>query len=405
MIGNAFPCFSGSRNLGIETRRLFSTIPGSPPAMNITFSDRQSRIITQALTGLALLTLTALVFFMFLAVIRFLSAFSSVLLPLATAGILSLLLRPAVSWLRAKTKLPTAPAAILVLLGFFIPILLLIISFGGLLIVQINNLIQALPELWERLQAWAAENAPALENVIERAGGQEEIDAWVKDQSAPLLNLAAGGAQGLLGILSAFMGFLSWLVLPVYLIFFLIAPPFSFENLRELLSFVKEEQREDIMFLTRQFVDIVVVFFRGQLLIALIQGLIMAVGFSLTGLSYGFILGLLFGLLNLIPYLGNIVGLAIVMPLAWFQPGGGPGLLISVLVVLGVTQTIESYYLTPKIMGKQTGLHPMAVIFAMFFWGKAFSGILGLILAIPLTAFLVVFWRLAREKYLPHPSE
>ena len=70
------------------------------------------------------------------------------------------------------------------------------------------------------------------------------------------------------------------------------------------------------------------------------------------------------------------------------------------VVALIVAQSVESYYLTPKIMGKQTGLHPMAVIFAMFFWGRVFQGIFGLMLAVPLTAFLVVFWRLAKEKYL-----
>ena len=70
------------------------------------------------------------------------------------------------------------------------------------------------------------------------------------------------------------------------------------------------------------------------------------------------------------------------------------------LVVFVVVQLIESYGLTPRIMGDRTGLHPMAIIVAVFFWGSALSGILGMILAIPLTAFLVVFWRLAKEKYI-----
>ena len=74
--------------------------------------------------------------------------------------------------------------------------------------------------------------------------------------------------------------------------------------------------------------------------------------------------------------------------------------MVSVLAVIGVVQAIESYLLTPKIMGDATGLHPMAIIIAMFFWGTAFGGILGMIMAIPLTAFGVVFWRLAREKYI-----
>ena len=70
------------------------------------------------------------------------------------------------------------------------------------------------------------------------------------------------------------------------------------------------------------------------------------------------------------------------------------------LIVFVAVQLIEGYVLTPKIMGDRTGLHPVAIIVAVFFWGSALSGILGMILAIPLTAFLVVFWRLAREKYI-----
>ena len=88
------------------------------------------------------------------------------------------------------------------------------------------------------------------------------------------------------------------------------------------------------------------------------------------------------------------------LPLAWFQAGGGLGTLVGVLVVFAIVQLIEGYVLTPKIMGDRTGLHPVAIIVAVFFWGSALQGILGMILAIPLTAFLVVFWRLAREKYI-----
>ncbi len=141
-------------------------------------------------------------------------------------------------------------------------------------------------------------------------------------------------------------------------------------------------------------------FFRGQLIIAFLQGVLFAIGFSLVGLKFGFVLGLVLGLLNIIPYLGSMVGLGVTLPLAYFQQGGGWGTLIGVIVVFTLVQLIEGYLLTPKIMGDRTGLHPMAIIVAIFFWGSALSGILGMILAIPLTAFLVVFWRLAKERYI-----
>ena len=116
-------------------------------------------------------------------------------------------------------------------------------------------------------------------------------------------------------------------------------------------------------------------------------------------LIFGFVLGLVLGFLNVIPYLGSIVGLTVALPLALFQDGGGWWMVGAVLGVFTVVQMIEAYLLTPKIMGDRTGLHPMAVIVAVFFWGTALDGIMGMILAIPLTAFLVVLWRLGKERY------
>ena len=74
--------------------------------------------------------------------------------------------------------------------------------------------------------------------------------------------------------------------------------------------------------------------------------------------------------------------------------------MVAVVVAMVLVSSIESYYLTPKIMGDRTGLHPMVIIVSIFFWGSALGGIAGMILAIPLTAFLVVFWRLAQERYI-----
>ncbi|MCB1056276.1 MAG: AI-2E family transporter, partial [Acidobacteria bacterium] len=201
-------------------------------------------------------------------------------------------------------------------------------------------------------------------------------------------------------ILGAVGALLSWAVLPVYFAFFLMAESKTASNPEALLPFLKPETRRDVVYLVREFVNIIVAFFRGQLVVATLQGLCFAAGFTIIGLKYGFVLGLVFGFLNVIPYLGSIVGLGITLPLAYFQDGGSFQKLILVLVVFTIVQMIEGYVLTPKIMGDRTGLHPVAIIVAVFFWGSALGGIFGMILAIPLTAFLVVFWRLAKEKYI-----
>jgi predicted PurR-regulated permease PerM len=169
------------------------------------------------------------------------------------------------------------------------------------------------------------------------------------------------------------------------------------------LPFLTPAVRADVAFLLREFVGIVVSFFRGQMLIGLIMGILLALGFSRVGLKFGLVIGLALGVLNIVPYLGTIVGLAVAVPLAFFQPDGGWKLVGMVLLVKIVVQCIESWLLTPKIMGDRTGLHPAVIIFSIFFWGTALDGMLGLVFAIPLTAFFVTAWRFASQKYFRAP--
>jgi predicted PurR-regulated permease PerM len=185
---------------------------------------------------------------------------------------------------------------------------------------------------------------------------------------------------------------------------FLLTDKNPLRSMNEQLSFIPEKYREDMTFLAGEFARIIVAFFRGQILIGLIMGVLLAIGFTLAGLKFGAFLGIIIGLLNIIPYLGSTLGLLTVLPLSFMQQDGGFVLLLLVLGVFVIVQLIESYLLTPKIMGRSTGLHPLAIIIAIFFWGKALGGILGMILAIPLTAFFVVVWRLVRKKYLEPES-
>ena len=229
-----------------------------------------------------------------------------------------------------------------------------------------------------------------------RTALSDNSDSLFKGLKVFAASTFAAGA-GLMQRLGALAG---WAVAPVYFAFFLVAPSFDSKQLESLMPFLKKDRREDVVFLITEFIHIVVIFFRGQLVISFLQGVLYAIGFSLIGLKFGFALGLVLGLLNIVPYLGAMVGFVVTLPLAYFQPEGGWSLMVAVGVVIGVVQAIESYLLTPKIMGDATGLHPMVIIVAMFFWGTAFGGIMGMIMAIPLTAFGVVFWRLAKEKYI-----
>ncbi|MCP4008688.1 MAG: AI-2E family transporter [Proteobacteria bacterium] len=373
--------------------------------MNIDLSPQQQRIVAAGVTILAAgVVLTALVLF-FVYSVRFLGAFSHIFLPLAVAGVLALVLEPWFNWLKLKAGLPDMVALIVVFLSLLLPISLITIFFGGIIADQIAELIEQLPSIWQRLVAWLKERRPELDHFFRENTLGEKISKAVQEPggvTADFVNyLLVSAVSAGSGIASGIASLMSWAIAPVYLIFFLLIPTLRPESLSASnFPFLKEETAKDLIYLLSEFVHLVVTFFRGQIVIALLQGILFAIGFSLAGLKYGAVLGLMLGFLNIVPYLGSMLGLAITLPTAWFQLGGGWELLLWIIVVFSIVQMIEGYVLTPRIMGDRTGLHPLTIIIAIFFWGSALGGILGMILAIPLTAFLVVLWRLAREKYI-----
>ena len=235
---------------------------------------------------------------------------------------------------------------------------------------------------------------------MENLGKQGEQFA---EQSAKVLKSAWEG------LLEFFTQLTFLAVIPIYMFYFLGSKRDLLEDFEQELGFLSQGVREDMVFLIREFVGILVAFFRGQLLIGLLMGVGYAIGFQVSGLKFGLALGLLFGLMNIVPYLGSIIGVATTLLVAYLQPEGVAetghwGIIIWCGVTFVVVQLIESYLLTPRIMGRQTGLHPVVVIVAIFFWGTALGGILGMILGIPLTAFIIIAWRLLCRKYINRPA-
>lgn len=367
----------------------------------IELGPRQQKVVATALTLLGVAVISGLVYYLFFLLARFVAAFSPVLTPLAVAGILALILRPYYVWLAQRVTWPWL-AVLLVFASILAPLAAASWFFGAMVAAQVRGLLEQLP-LWieavsARVEAWMPqlnalwlEQGDAMKDELRARGG------WLAQQLLALLRRVMTAGVNVFQVLG---GLLSWVVLPVYLYFMLTARPVSLHGLRQALPFLKEETRDDVIYLAREFLGIMVAFFRGQFVVAAAMGVLFAVGFAFTGLQYGAALGLTLGFLNIIPYLGNLIGLAVALPLAFFQPGGGVGLLAGVMAVFVAVQCIEAYFLTPRIMGQRTGLHPMAIIFALFFWGTALNGLLGMILGIPLTAFLVVFWRLLKAKYI-----
>jgi predicted PurR-regulated permease PerM len=368
------------------------------------FSPAQRRVLAAATTLAALGVILLLIVFGIQQFARLLALFTPMLWPLATAGILALLLQPLVNAMEVRLRFSRI-ASVILLYGMVILIsAALIIVLVPLLYGQLQELFVKLPMIWDSLVAFVQERVPAwLANLDARFPDKDvsnSVKEWLQHLEGAVIKIlptpASIGSQ-VLGVFGAIVGLA---IIPVYLFFFLQTSLDPTKNLGEHLPFLRDEHREDVVFLVREFISVIVSFFRGQLLIGIIMGVLFAIGFTIGGLKFGLLIGLAMGLLNIIPYLGSIIGLAIAIPTAFFQPEGG---LTTALIVIGVftaVQMIEGYYLTPKIMGDRTGLHPVVIIIAIFFWGIALGGILGMVLAIPLTAFFVTAWRLAKKKYI-----
>lgn len=332
----------------------------------------------------------------------FLDKFGAVIWPLALAVILSFILKPAVDFMADRLRVGRT-AACWIMMAF-----LVVVITGGLVAVlpafisEICAFAASLPDLFSKVSARMVEHFPQLKDII------AEKTAALKDIALKNLSLetvsgymgnffktaasATGGAVSFASFVAAFA------VAPIYLYYMLTSRFDFFEFLENNIEFMSPKMKADAIFFARRFASIMSAFFRGQVLIAFIMGVLIGLGLTVVGVRFGFLLGFIAGMLNIIPYFGTIVGLGTILPTAFFQPGGGLITAALALCVFVAVQMLEGYFLTPKIMGGKTGLHPTVIIFSVFFWGIALDGILGMILAIPLTAFIAAAYaRLFKE--------
>lgn len=139
-------------------------------------------------------------------------------------------------------------------------------------------------------------------------------------------------------------------------------------------------------------------FVKGQFLVMVLLGIVYAVGLQLVGLEVGLIIGMVAGLCSIIPYLGFGVGVIAAVIACFFQFGLDPKHLLMVLAVFGIGQLIEGYILQPFLLGDKIGLSPVAVVFAVLA-GAQLSGFVGMLIALPVAAVIVVLLKHAKEWY------
>jgi predicted PurR-regulated permease PerM len=318
----------------------------------------------------------------------------SALTPLAFAFAFAYLLDPLIDRFEAR-KIPRSVA-----------ILFLVALSGAAALAAafflVPKLLQEIAHLAERLPGYLQSALAAIGPRIESWFGitmpssiREGLDSLQsRGVSLPLESLGRlieQTVQGVTGTLSSLIGML---VIPVITYYALI----EFDNIKSwCLELVPIQYQETVDAKVSMIDSLVASFIRGQLVIAGMLGILYAIGFSLIGIDMAIGIGLVAGMLGIIPYVGSAVALALAAGLCLLQYG----IDLHLLFVVGwyaVIQALEGLFLTPRIVGRSVGIHPVAVIVGLLIGGDLL-GFLGLIVAVPLTAIVQVFARELLDTY------
>jgi predicted PurR-regulated permease PerM len=178
-----------------------------------------------------------------------------------------------------------------------------------------------------------------------------------------------------------------FILVPVYLFYFLLEKHGINKHWTDYLPITESKAKEELIFVLKAINECMVVFFRGQVLVALCVGTLLTVSYWLLGLNYAVLLGFVAATLGIVPYLGTITSLAIALTVAAIQFGDWAHPL-GVLGIAAAVKMLEDFVISPKIIGDRSGLHPLTIILAVMIGAKLMGGFLGALLAVPLTAVL-----------------
>lgn len=317
-------------------------------------------------------------------------ALGDVILPFVAGAAIAYFLDPVADRLErlgCSRVIATVIITLVALFGFVVLALILIPTF----ITQLSGLIAEAPTYSAKIQALLTENFPSLmepESAVRRT--LNDIGEALRARSGQLANTVITGAFTVIDAI-IFM-----VVVPVVAFYLLL----DWDRMvAKIDSWLPLDHKETLRGLAREVDEVLAGFVRGQISVAAIQGAFYAISLVLVGLNFGFVIGLIAGLISFIPYVGAIVGGVLALGLALFQFWSEPWWIGVVAAIFVTGQMVEGNYLTPKLVGGSVGLHPVWLLFALSVFGSLF-GFVGMLVAVPLAATLGVFSRFGIRQYL-----
>ena len=322
-----------------------------------------------------------------------------VLTPFIAAAILAYALNPGVDWIAShrvgKLAVPRA-------LGVFVMMLLLFASLLALVLIVIPVLQKEIPLLQEKIPILLAKLNGSLGPMLHKSGIKVRLDI-IGIQKLMSQYFASSGDEIWAAVLAsakvggiAVLGWIATVVLIPVVLFYLLLD--WHKLLARLKNAIPRRWIGKTLGLAEEADALLAQYLRGQLLVMLALSVYYSVTLAIAGLDIALPVGILTGLLVIIPYIGFGLGLILALIAAFLQFEGLQGL-IAVACIYGVGQIIEGFFLTPRLVGERIGLHPLVVIFALLAFGQLF-GFVGVLLALPASAIVSVALKHVRTHYL-----
>lgn len=389
-------------------------------------SSFQKSILWKAITGISIAIIVCLIVSSVIILGKFLNILQPVLVPVAIAAILSYLLSPLVHWIRKKApfkkyNLTRTRAIALIYTILIITSVILALSIFIPASKQLSDLVENRTKIIEKAQEKISKFSSLLVTFTDSLENEKEIDNdqssngdnnnliwnkivdWVKnpETSKKALGFLGKTANGFLGVIGYAVGLF---LVPVYLFFFLRDSAFIERNWDKYLPLKDSSFKDETVSVIKEINDYIIAYFRGQVLVSVIDGALTGIILMLLGLDYALVIGVSLAVLGVIPFVGFIVTAIPALLIAVAQVDGPSPLIV--LIVFVVVQQFDGFFIQPKIVGESVGLHPLTVIFSVLCWSLLIGGILGALLAVPLTAAIkVLFTRYIWENKIKNRLE
>ena len=328
------------------------------------------------------------------AAVLLINRLSSVLLPFFIAWILAYMIYPFVLFLQNKCKLRYRVVSIVVALLVVFAVLALAVFLVVPPIVEESLRMSRLITVYFNDTLASSELFAELQNMLQSYANDDSLMRLIQHSSVVEVaqNLLLQAWEFLSGTINFAIGLLGGMIVLLYLFFILM----DYEKISEgWIHFIPASKRKFTGMIVQDVKSGMNAYFRGQSLIALIVGILFSIGFLIIDFPMAIGLGLFIGLLNLIPYL-QLIGFipTIILALVKAADTGQSFwvIILCALAVFAVVQAIQDVFLTPRIMGHVMGLNPAIILLSLSIWGSLL-GIIGLIIALPLTTLLISYYR------------